>query len=70
MWRTREKKLRHELEAARGQRGMKRTAPKAVAVQDTGAAEHKAWVTHCAVELRTGLQQAATATAPLEENLK
>ena len=68
-WRTREKKLLDELEAARGQRGTKRTAPEAVAVPE-GVAEDKAWLTQCAVELRTGLQQAATATALLEDSLK
>ena len=68
-WRTREKKLPDELEATRGQRGTKRTAPEVVAVQD-GVAEDKAWLTQCAVELRTGLQQAATATALLEDSLK
>ena len=35
-----------------------------------GVAEDKAWLTQCAVELRTGLQQAATATALLEHSLK
>ena len=35
-----------------------------------GVAEDKAWLTQCAVELRTGLQQAATATALLEDSLK
>ena len=69
-WRTREKKLLDELEVVRGQRGTKRTAPEPVAVQDTGAAEDKAWLTQCAVELRAGLQQAATATALLEDSLK
>ena len=34
------------------------------------AAADKAWLTQCAVELRTGLQQAATATAMLEDSLK
>ena len=58
-----------ELEAARGQRGTKRTAPQPVAVQES-VAEDKAWLTQCAVELRTGLQQAATATALLEDSLK
>ena len=51
-WRTREKKLLDELEAARGQRGTKRTAPEALAVPE-GFAEDKAWLTQCAVELRT-----------------
>ena len=71
-WRTREKKLLDELEGALGQRGTNRTAPEPVAVQDTGAAEDKAWLTQykCAIELRTGLQQAATATALLEDSLK
>ena len=68
-WQTREKKLLDDLEAARGHRGTKRTAPEAVAVPE-GVAEDKAWLTRCAVELRTGLQQAATATALLEESLK
>ena len=68
-WRTREKKLLDELEAARGQRRTKRTAPEAVAVPE-GVAEDKSWLTQCAVELRTGLQQAATATALLEDSLK
>ena len=68
-WRTREKKLLDELEAARGQRGMKRTAPEPVAVQE-GVAEDKAWLTQCAVELQTGLQQVATATALLKDSLK
>ena len=70
-WRIREKKLLDEREAARGQRGTKRTAPEpvSVAVQE-GVAEDKAWLTQCAVELRTGLQQAATATALLEDSLK
>ena len=58
-----------ELGAARGQRGTKRPALEPVAVQET-AAEDKAWLTHCALELRTGLQQAATARAPLEDSLK
>ena len=66
-WRTREKKLLDELEAVRGQRGTKRTAPEPVALHDTSAAEDKAWLTKCAVELRTGLQQAATATALLQD---
>ena len=35
-----------------------------------GVAEDKASLTQCAVELRTGLQQAATATALLEDSLK
>ena len=35
-----------------------------------GVAEDKAWLTRCAVELRTGLQQAATAKALLEDSLK
>ena len=69
-WRTRERKLLDELEAAGGQRGTKCTAPEHGAVQDTGAAEDKAWLTQCAVELRMGLQQAATATALLEDSLK
>ena len=43
-WRTREKKLRDELEAARGQRGTKRTTPEPPAVQE-GVAEDKAWLT-------------------------
>ena len=64
-WRTREKKLLDELEAARRQRGTKRTAPEALAVLE-GVAEDKAWQTQCAVELRTGPQQAAMATALLE----
>ena len=68
-WRTREKKLLDKLEAARGQRGTKRTAPEALAVPE-GVAEDKAWLKQCAVELRTGLQQAATATALLEDSLK
>ena len=38
-------------------------------VQET-AAEDKAWLTQCGVELRTGLQQAVTATALLEDSLK
>ena len=33
-------------------------------------AEDKAWLPQCAVELQTGLQQAATATALLEDSLK
>ena len=69
-WRSREKNLLGELEAVRGQRGTKRTAPEPVAVQDTGAAEDKAWLTQCAVELRTGQQQGATATAVVEDSLK
>ena len=68
-WRTGEKKLLDELEAARGQRRTKRTAPEVVAVPE-GVAEDKAWLTQCGVELQTGLQQAATATALLEESLK
>ena len=56
------------VEAARGQCGTKRTAPQPV--QDAGVLEDKAWVTHCAVELHTGLQQAATATALPEDSLK
>ena len=67
-WRTRERKLLDKLETARGQCGMKRTAPDAV--QDPGVLEDKAWLTQCAVEWRTGLQQAATATALLEDSLK
>ena len=43
-----------ELEAARGKRGTKRTAPEAVAVPE-GVAEDKGWLRQCAVELRTGL---------------
>ena len=35
-----------------------------------GVADDKAWLTQSAVELRTGLQQAATATALLEDSLK
>ena len=68
-WRIREKKLPDELEAVFGQRGTKRTSPESVAVQDTGAAEDKAWLPQCAVELRTGLQ-VATATALVEDNPK
>ena len=68
-WRTREKELLDELEAARGQRGTKRTAPEPMGVQED-VTEDKAWLTQCAVELRTGLQQAATATALQEDNLK
>ena len=68
-WQTREKKLLDELEATRGQRGTKRNAPKALAVPE-GVAEDKAWLTQCAVELRTGQQQAAMATALLEDSLK
>ena len=68
-WRTREKKLLDEVEAARGQRWTKRTPPEPVAVQE-GVAEEKAWLTQCAVELRTGLRQATTATAVLEDSLK
>ena len=70
-WRTPEKKLLDELEAARGQRGTKRTAPEpvSVAVQE-GVAEDKAWLMQCAIELRTGLHQASTATAVLEDSLK
>ena len=68
-WRSREKKLLDELEAARGQRGTKRTAPEAAAVPE-GVAEDKAWLTQCAVELRTGLQPSAVATALLEDSLK
>ena len=68
-WRTREKKLLDELEVARGQRGTKRTAPEPVAMQES-AAEDKAWLTQCAVESRTGLQQGVSATALLEDNLK
>ena len=67
-WRSREKQLLDELEAARGQRGTKRTAPQPM--QDSGVLEDKAWLTQCAVELRTGLHQAATATALLEDSLK
>ena len=66
-WRTRKKKLLNELEDARGQRGMKHAAPKPV--QDASVLEDKASLTQCAVELRTGLQQAATATALLEDSL-
>ena len=69
-WRTREKKLLDELEPVCGQRGMKRTAPELVVVYDTGAAEDKAWLMQCAVELRTGLQQAETATPLMEDSLK
>ena len=68
-WQTREKKLLDELEAARGQRRTKRTTPEALAVQED-VVEDKAWLKQCAVELRTGLQQAATATALLEDSLK
>ena len=69
-WRTtREKKLLDQLEAARGQHGTKRTAPEAVAVPE-GVPEDKAWLTQGAVELRTVLQPAATATALLEDSLK
>ena len=39
-------------------------------MQDSGVLEDKAWLTKCAVDLRTGLQQAATATALLEDSLK
>ena len=69
-WRTREKKLQDELEAARGQRGTKRTAPEHGPMQDVSAAEDKAWLTQCDVELRAGLQQAATGRAVLEDSLK
>ena len=68
-WRSREKKLLDELEAARWRRGTKRPAPEPVAVQE-GVAEDKAWLTQCAIELRTGLQQAVTAMALLEDSLK
>ena len=47
-------KLLEDQVAARGQRGTKRTAPEPV--QDSGVLEDKAWLTECAVELRTGLQ--------------
>ena len=39
-------------------------------MQDLGVLEDRVWLTHCAVEFRTGLQQAATATALLEDSLK
>ena len=39
-------------------------------MQDASAAEDKAWLTQCAVELRTRLQQAATVTGLTEESLK
>ena len=68
VWRTREKKLLDELEAGRGQLGTKRTAPEPV--QDTSVEEDKAWLTQCAVELRTGVQQAAIAKALLEDCLR
>ena len=68
-WRTWEMKLLDELEAARWQRGTKRTAPEALAVPE-GVAEDKAWLKGCAVELRTGLQQVASATGLLEDSLK
>ena len=67
-WPTREEKLLDELETVRGQHATKRTAPEPV--QDSGVLEDKAWLTQCALELRTGLQQAATATALLEDSLK
>ena len=52
----------------RGQRGTKRTALEPV--QGSGVLEDKAGLTQCAVELRTGLQQATTAPALLEDSLK
>ena len=58
----------YELETARGQHRTKRTAPEAV--QDSGVLEDKAWQTQCAVEWRTGLRQAATATPLLEDSVK
>ena len=67
---TREKKLLDELQAVRGQRRPKRTAPEPLAMHDTCAAENKAWLTQCAVELGTGLLQTVTATALLEDCLK
>ena len=69
-WRTRKKKLLEEQEAARGQRGTKRTAREPMPVQHARAAEDMAWLTQCAVELRTGPQQAASATVLLEDSLK
>ena len=39
-------------------------------MQDSVVPKDKAWLTQCAVELRTGLHQAATATALLEDSLK
>ena len=67
--RSRGPRRRGEPEAARGQRGTKRTAPESLALPE-GVAEDKAWLTQRAVELRRGLQQAATATALLEDSLK
>ena len=42
----------------------------ATGARDPGVLEDKAWLAQCAVELRTGLQYAATATALLEDSLK
>ena len=67
-WRTRETKRLDELESVCGQRGTKCTAPEPV--QDSGVHDDNAWPTHCAVELRTGLQQAATARVVLQDILK
>ena len=52
----------------RGQCGTKCTTPEPV--QGSGVLEDKAWLTQCAAELSTGLQQAATATALREDSLK
>ena len=67
-WGTCERKLLDDLVTARGQRWTNRTAPDAV--QDPAVLEDKAWLTQCAIALRTGLQRAATATALLEDGLK
>ena len=67
-WRNCERKLLDELETARRQLGTKCIAPDAV--QNPDVLEDKAWLTQCAVELRTGLQQAARATALPEDSLK
>ena len=56
------------MEAARGERGTKRTAPQLV--QDSGFLEDNARLTQCAVVMRTGLQQVATATPLLEDSLE
>ena len=70
-WRVREKKLQEDLDTARGsQCGTKHSWLSPSPVEDPGVVEDKHWLTQHAVELRTGLQQAATATALLEDSLK
>ena len=52
----------------RGKRVTKRTAPEPL--YDSGVLADKAWLMQCAVEMRTGLQQAATAKALVKDSLK